>query len=113
VPLPLPPGLIRRRPVSDEWDIWREPVDRGPVPLPKAGDAWWGLTDHPDAAVVSVDGSRAYRRTRNPEAARQLTRRAAQLARRVLKEGPDLVGPYGRARRQMALPAAWERQWNR
>lgn len=111
--LPIPPSLLKRKPVSDEWDIWREPVDRGPVPVPKSGDYWWGLADHPDAAAVSVDGGKAVRRTRNPDVARELTKRAFALAGRVLKEGPSLVPSYGAAREAAATPEAWEKQWQR
>lgn len=113
IPLPIPPSLVKPKPVSDEWDIWREPVDRGPTPLPKAADHWWGMADYADAAVVSVDGGKAVLRRRNPAAARELSQRAAGLARRVLREGPDLVGPYGAARDALATPEAWEKQWNR
>ena len=113
IPIPIPPSLLKRKPVSDEWDIWGEPVDRGAVPLPKAADYWWGITDHPDAAVVSVDGSKAHRRTRNSEVARELSRRSFSLARRVLKEGPELAEAYGQVRRAVASPEAWEKQWNR
>ena len=113
IPLPIPPSLVKPKAVSDDWDIWRGPVDRGPTPLPKAADYWWGLTDYPDAAVISIDGSKAVRRHRDPDVARKLTQRALKLARRVRHEGPGLVAAYGDARQTLSTPQAWEKQWNR
>jgi galactofuranosylgalactofuranosylrhamnosyl-N-acetylglucosaminyl-diphospho-decaprenol beta-1,5/1,6-galactofuranosyltransferase len=98
---------------SDEWDLWGGPVDRGPVLMPKSADFWWGLAGHDDAAVVSVDGSTAFRRGRDPQAARALVGRFWSLARRVLQEGPQLVAPYEQARRTLTRPEEWEKQWSR
>lgn len=98
---------------SDAWDVWARPVDRGPVLLPNSADMWWGLADHAAAAVVSVDGSTAHLRQRDAQAARALVGRYLRLARRVLREGPTLVGQYSEARAQLARPDAWEKQWNR
>jgi galactofuranosylgalactofuranosylrhamnosyl-N-acetylglucosaminyl-diphospho-decaprenol beta-1,5/1,6-galactofuranosyltransferase len=98
---------------SDEWDLWGGPVDRGPVLVSKSADFWWGLAGHDDAAVVSVDGSTAFQRRRDPRAARALVGRFTGLARRVLKEGPGLVTQYGQARRTLTTPEEWEKQWTR
>ncbi len=112
IPVPIPPSLLER-PRSDEWEIWREPVDRGPAVVPKAGDHWWGVTDHADAYVVSVDGSKAFHRPRDVRAARELLRTSIDLARRVNREAPGLVAAYAEARDRYVKPEAWEKQWNR
>lgn len=113
VPLPVPPSLLKPKPVADEWEPWREAVDRGPVTLPDSADHWWALMDYADAIVVSVDGTKAVRRRREPRAAREVTRRFLALGRELLRRSDQLATDYAAARDHYISPEAWEKQWNR
>jgi galactofuranosylgalactofuranosylrhamnosyl-N-acetylglucosaminyl-diphospho-decaprenol beta-1,5/1,6-galactofuranosyltransferase len=104
--------LVQRK-RADEWDLWTTPVDRGTVTLPKSADHWWGLMDYPDAAVVTIDGTKAVLRRRDPKAAKDLTRQSWRLGRDILRRYRELVVQYAGVRETAASPEAWEKQWTR
>ena len=112
--LPIPvPRSWREKPTADEWDIWRSPVDRGPVPLRKEQDTWRYLMDNPDAVVVTADGTKAVVRRRDVPVARALLKDNLRLAREIMQQASALVPQYAAVRDRVARPEAWEKQWTR
>ncbi|MFN8125144.1 MAG: glycosyltransferase [Candidatus Nanopelagicales bacterium] len=113
VPIPVPPSWLPKKYHADEWEPWRTPVDRGPVPLRKDQDTWQVLMNNPKAVVISTDGTQAMVRDRDVQAARAVLGTNLRLAREVLRRASELVPQYAAVREEAAMPQAWERQWTR
>lgn len=113
LPIPIPQSWLPKKHVADEWEPWRTPVDRGPVPLRKDQDTWRYLMNNPEAVVITTDGTQAVVRDRDVRAARAVLGENLRLAREVLRRTPELVAEFAAARDEAAAPAAWEQQWRR
>lgn len=97
---------------ADPWRIWEMPQAADQIPeLPKQADDWWGLTDHPDAWVTTIDGSRTTRRTRQPDLARSLMKQAWATAQTVKKQFARLADEYAAAGPELSSPQTWAKQF--
>jgi galactofuranosylgalactofuranosylrhamnosyl-N-acetylglucosaminyl-diphospho-decaprenol beta-1,5/1,6-galactofuranosyltransferase len=79
----------------------------GAVP---AGDAHWWHVSLFERAIVTDMSEQGFRvRTRDKQLAIQLARRAALLLRRLVREGPALVGRYRQELPRLSSRENWER----
>jgi hypothetical protein len=111
IPVPVPPSWLDKK-QGDAWRIWQlADKDPGPSELQKVADHWWGMIDEPDAWVATVDGAKATRRTRRPDLARDVSKRAWRTSKLVTQLFPDLCDVYAAAAPELTSPDTWAKQF--
>lgn len=109
--LPIPPSWVAKV-RADPWRIWELPRNTDEVPeLPKVADHYWGLMDHPDVWVATVDGGKTSRRTRDPRLARDLMKTSQQTAKVVREQFPRLAEQYAAALDDLTSVHTWAKQF--
>jgi galactofuranosylgalactofuranosylrhamnosyl-N-acetylglucosaminyl-diphospho-decaprenol beta-1,5/1,6-galactofuranosyltransferase len=78
------------------------------ISVPHIDQRWWLLAQFDSALVSSADGSRLSWYRRDPVRFRSLSRRAAALHTRLLREWPRLGAEYRKALPELTAPKTWD-----